>query len=251
MQITPGKFDSNFSRGIQLLQSSFDQKCNIFLFPELWTSGYPLHTPEYLSEVNIIFINHLQTIATEHQIYIGGTYLLKDENTFRNRFLLISPDQKTRGVYDKIHLFKQLKEDQVFTPGEKTVAYSINKDIIGFSICYDLRFPELYRSLTEVQATLFLLSAEWPKNRIEHWNTLVRARAVENQAYIAAVNSVGSSRNIIMGGNSLAVDPWGNILCQADETEEIVMYAEIDSAKQLVYRQEFTALQDRRNDIFQ
>ncbi len=164
MQIIPGKYDNNFSKGIHLLQSAITQECNIFLFPELWTSGYPLYSPEYLSEVNAIFINHLQTIATEHQICIGGTYLLKDENTFHNRFLLISPNQNIRGVYDKIHLFKQLKEDQVFSPGNKPVTFTINNDVLGFSVCYDLRFPELYRSLSLDKAMLFLLSAEWPKS---------------------------------------------------------------------------------------
>ena len=115
----------------------------------------------------------------------------------------------------------------------------------GLATCYDLRFPELFRALTEGGATLVILTSGWPTPRIEHWDVLTRARAIENQMWVIACNEVGSQPGIELGGRSVVVDPKGVVVAQAGTAEE-VLYVEIDPTEAGRWRSDFPVLKDIR-----
>lgn len=250
MAVNPGKLETNFSRGIEMIQAAANAGNHYVLFPELWTSGYPVVAPAKTSIANEEFIKVLRVLSFEKKIVIGGSFLLKENHNFYNRYVLITPDGEQPIVYDKIHLFKPLKEDQVLTSGKKITFKTYQEAAIGLSICYDLRFPELFRAYSAERVYLFLLAAEWPISRIAHWKILVQARAIENQSFFAAVNCVGKTATDTFGGNSMLVDPYGNVVCSGNETDECLLFTDCDLSAAETYRKNFRVLESQRKEIF-
>ena len=132
------------------------------------------------------------------------------------------------GVYRKIHLFRLFDEHKWLGEGEAPTMMDLPWGRAGLSICYDLRFPELFRRYAvEHGAELILICAEWPLVRVEHWRALLIARAIENQCFVAATNSCGDTGGTVFGGHSMIVDPWGAVIAEAGEDESLVT-AEVD-----------------------
>ncbi len=250
MHIEPGEMETNFSRGIDMLTQAADKKSEIILFPELWTSGYKLRDPEAIFHTNQEYLLNLKQIAHDRDIYIGGSYLIQEQKKFFNRFILIPPKSDSFIIYDKIHLFRLLNEDRVFSAGDKLNWFVLPFGNVGLSICYDLRFPEFFRTLGFHDMSLLLLTAEWPLKRIKHWNILLQARAIENQTFFVAVNNVGRSGKIIFGGSSKVVNPFGDVTCSGSETEEEILLADCDLDQIIEARNALSALDDRRIDLF-
>lgn len=250
MAVSPGKLEPNFKRGLEFINDAAVSGSNYVLFPELWTSGYPIQSLQKVSQSNLEFVHHLQKVALEKKILIGGSFLIRDGKKFCNRYLLITPEGELPAAYDKIHLFKPLKEDQFLASGSKLSIFKFQQAIIGLSICYDLRFPELFRAYSAEDVNLLLLAAEWPLSRIGHWKVLVQARAIENQAFLAAVKSVGITATDTFGGNSMLVDPNGNVLCSGNDTEECLMIIDCDLTAADTYRDRFPVLDSQRKDLF-
>jgi predicted amidohydrolase len=250
MHIEPGEMETNFSRGIDMLSQAADKKSEIILFPELWTSGYKLRDPEAIFHTNQEYLLNLRQIAHDRDIYIGGSYLIQDHNSFYNRFILIPPQSDTFIFYDKIHLFRLLNEDRVFSPGNNLNWFAFPFGNAGLAICYDLRFPEFFRALGFHDMALHLLVAEWPLKRIKQWSILLQARAVENQSFFAAVNNVGRSGRIIFGGSSKIINPYGDVICSGSENEEEILVTDCDLDQIAEARNALSALDDRRIDLF-
>ncbi len=250
MHIEPGEMESNFSKGMDMLSHAVDRGSEIILFPELWTSGYKLHDPEKLFHTNQKYLLSLQQIAQERNIFITGSYLIQDQGKFFNRLVLTSPQPDATTFYDKIHLFRLLNEDKTFSPGNKINWFTFPFGNAGLSICYDLRFPEFFRAIGFHNTLLHLLVAEWPLKRINHWNILLQARSIENQAFFAAVNNVGKSGKIIFGGQSKITNPFGEIICSGSETEEEVLVADCDFDQVTEAHNTLPAQEDRRIDLF-
>jgi predicted amidohydrolase len=129
------------------------------------------------------------------------------------------------------------------------VTFEYGSTKIGLAICYDLRFPELFRAYATNQVELILLVAEWPEKRIDHWNLLIQARAIENQCYVAAVNKTGQSYGESLGGYSAIINPMGEILVQGKQSEEVLM-AEIDLSDVSKIRRWMPVLMDQRPDLY-
>lgn len=138
-----------------------------------------------------------------------------------NTLPVIGPREGVLGAYRKIHLFPPMKEPQWIIPGEMPLSLELPWGRTGFAICYDLRFPELFRRYAGDGAQVVFLPAEWPYPRLEHWRTLLRARAIENQCYMVAVNRVGTDADTETRycGHSTVIDPWGETVLEAGETE--------------------------------
>jgi predicted amidohydrolase len=120
----------------------------------------------------------------------------------------------------------------------------------GLGICYDLRFTEMWRKYALGGARLFLLPAEWPARRAAHWQTLLRARAIENQVFVAACNRVGESKGETFAGKSAAIDPWGDAVVEAGAENEVLLTCEIDLAKVDDIRQRIPVFKDRRPELY-
>ena len=184
---------------------------------------------------------------------VGGSYIEKcPDGKYRNASVIFDRAGNIIGKYHKIHMFSYYgsKEKNYITSGSS--CHVINTDIgkIGLSICYDIRFPELYRSLTFAGAEIIVCPAAWPYPRLEHWMTLNKARAIENLVYFVSVNQVGKvthSRSNL--GHSMIISPWGEVIASVGSYEGVMM-AEIDLDLINKIRDEFPVLNDRNLDAY-
>jgi predicted amidohydrolase len=161
----------------------------------------------------------------------------------------VGPDGRDAALYTKIHLIGILDEDRHYGPGALPVPFAMAGVRTACFICYDLRFPELFRCVAD-QCDLVLVIASWPEPRRAHWHALLQARAVENQCYVAGVNRVGEGGGNAFAGGSVVLDPLGEPLARAGE-EEAVISAEIDPEVVARVRRDFPFLRDRRRRLFE
>ncbi|MBT6844055.1 MAG: carbon-nitrogen hydrolase family protein [Candidatus Melainabacteria bacterium] len=180
-------------------------------------------------------IKLIQKLALKKKSWILiGSLMLQAEGLPFNSSILISPQGLVTARYDKIHLFdmnfkgQQIRESSKSQAGLKPVIAQVNKLKLGMSICYDLRFPELYRHYAKERVELISVPSSFTKITGEaHWHCLLRARAIENQAFVIAPNQGGDNQGVKSYGHSMIIDPWGKILAEAGE-EETIIYADLD-----------------------
>jgi omega-amidase len=163
---------------------------------------------------------------------------------YRNLSLLYAPDGSERAVYRKLHPFSYGGEDRLFDPGREILTMDIDGWVVQPTICYDLRFPELYRAGSNRGAHLILVQANWPEARQAHWRALLQARAIENQAFVAGVNCTGAQDALHYAGGSAVFSPKGEALAQAG-ADEGMTHARIDLDECKQWRKHFPALRDR------
>ena len=187
-------------------------------------------------------------MAQKAKLSIFGSILEKRGEQFANTGAFFANNGRTMGLYRKMHLFRLFQEDRYLQAGSSWLTMDLPWGLTGVAICYDLRFPELFRALADEGALLVLIIAEWPLERIDHWRTLVRARAIENQMYIAAVNSAGETGDTVFGGHSMIVDPWGKVVVEAGE-EPMLLTGEVDLDTVESFREDIPILDDRRTDL--
>lgn len=176
----------------------------------------------------------------------GGSIVERDGDRLYNTALLIGEGGELRTTYRKIHRFGfGAGEGQLMTAGDEFHTLTGLALTMGIATCYDLRFPELFRKLTEAGAEMFVIASSWPARRLEHWRLLTRARAVENLAYVVAADACGEHAGVRQAGHSVVVDPWGEIVAEAD-ADAAVLDVRIDPERVAAVRAEFPVLQDRR-----
>lgn len=240
----------NLTRVREWVQKARAADVDIVLFPELWASGYDLeHSSSYASPLGEGMFEAVSGLAREHDIGIGGSLLEKDGDRVYNTFTLHDSDGALLAHYRKIHLFRLLDEEKWLTAGNEPILVDTRWGKIGLSTCYDLRFPELYRSYALAGAKLILVVAEWPQSRITHWWKLLQARAIENQIFIAAVNKVGHSQGAALGGQSAVIDPWGEPVVQGDG-KQALLTTTIDLEEVEKTRRAIPVFKDRNPDAY-
>ena len=223
---------------------------DILLLPELWSTGYDLtNAPKLAESENGATVRFMQELAQQHSTYVGGSILMQRSQGVCNTFVLVSPQGVVTATYDKAHLFRLMQEDVYLSSGQQLVSTQTEFGSAGLAICYDLRFPEIFRHYADVPVDFTFLVAEWPLPRIEHWRTLIKARAIENQCYMLACNRVGTDTNNTFFGHSVIVDPWGEILLEADDSEGIFA-VEVDTASIGAARAKIPVLTDRRKELY-
>lgn len=225
-------------------------EADLVVLPELWHSGYDLaHAGKYAEQENEI-LERLGDIARSKGIYFfAGSLLHRTARGIENSQAVFSPQGELIARYGKLHLFRLMHEDRYLTEGEQPVLVDTPWGKVGLAICYDFRFPELFRHYALLDARLIVVPAQWPQARELHWKTLLRARAIENQLFVAANNRVGKSDETVFGGASALVDPWGETLAEGSD-EEGVFLADLDMSKVEEARSRIPILQDRRTDLF-
>ncbi|MBS1263575.1 MAG: Nitrilase [Methanonatronarchaeales archaeon] len=215
---------------------------DIVVLPELW-SGASFETLENdaltRDEVEAAFSGASQGRA----VLAGSVGEERGDGFYNTSFLLV--DGEVAAEYSKLHLFFEGREAGRMEPGDSVVTADVGGVRAGLSICYDLRFPELYRGQLDGGAVLLLVPSAWPLRRLTHWNLLTRARAVENQCFVAACNRVGVAEDMEMAGHSCVVGPWGNLEAEAGERER-VLDVDIDLGDVDTLRERFPVLRDRR-----
>lgn len=189
------------------------------LFPEMWPSGFSLANAPRLREETEACFSWLRSYARRFKVYLAGSMLELSGRRGFNRAYVIGPAGRLKAAYRKIHLFEHGGEHRYFSPGKTATLLASSWGKIGLAICYDLRFPELFRQLSRKGAKVFLVPSAWPRERIDHFSSLLKARAIENQAYVVGVNKVGPGFHrtpLIYGGHSAAFDPWGRCITEMD-----------------------------------
>ena len=188
-------------------------------------------------------------------LHVGSTAIRRADGKLANRALLYAPDGSLRASYDKIHMFdvdldkgESWRESSAYEPGTEAVVTDIGEARLGFAICYDLRFPQLFRTEALAGADLLSVPAAFTRQTGEaHWHVLLRARAIENGAFVVAAAQGGvheDGRETY--GHSLIVDPWGRLLAEADHAEPGVVVAEIDAAQSAAARAKIPNLKNAR-----
>jgi predicted amidohydrolase len=239
--------DARIQRVAGLLAAQGD--ADLVVLPELWLQGaFDMDrfdaTAQSLDGTAISMVRE-QAQALGTWIH-GGSIITREDGHLFNASFIVSPDGALASVYRKLHLFGfDSGEASVLTAGTDLVTLAVGEATLGVTTCYDLRFPEQYRTLIDRGADLFVVPAGWPERRIDHWNVLARARAIENQAFVAALNAVGPSGEVILGGRSLVVDPWGAVIAEAGTGEEVLI-ADIDLGSVARTRTQFPVLRDRK-----
>ncbi|HZS44110.1 MAG TPA: nitrilase-related carbon-nitrogen hydrolase [Blastocatellia bacterium] len=228
MKITDGSPATNFDHAHTLINSS--PGANLYLLPELWTTGYA-HSSWQDTAVNVTpkIYADLQEFSKSINAWIGGSMIsVNDEEQLVNRFWLFSPTGEPPIHYDKAHLFAPMLEDKYLASGTRRVQVTLGGIKASPSICFDLRFPEMYRKAALEGAELFLVSSEWPQPRCETLRLLARARAAENQAYLLLSNRLGPAKDgTTFCGESMIVGPDGSIISDAKD-QEVVITADLD-----------------------
>lgn len=252
MDVVLGRPQTNLETVKTLAATAASKGAEMLVLPELWSTGYDLeHAAHYATPVNQGVFAETAVLAQHHRLHISGSCLSTiGEGQFGNTAVLHSPTGQLLGAYHKIHLFRLMDEDQYLTAGDHLTIANTPWGHVGMAICYDLRFPEIFRTYALAGAKLIILPAEWPYPRLVHWQTLLRARAIENQLYVIACNRVGTSKNSTFLGHSCIIDPWGEVVAEAGETEELIT-AEIDLTKVDEIRAKIPVFADRRPHLYQ
>src|SRR5271157_3143550 len=246
-----GQTAKNFERASEMIIQAAQQHANCILFPELWTSGYDFGNQFIHAKANTSILEKLDELAQSHQIAIGGSYLEGQEGSrLYNTHKWLSPGKNRIINYQKIHLFRLMDEDKWLQPGNQLVCTDFTWGKTGLAICYDLRFPEIFRKYALMGAQLAFIPAEWPAARISHWKTLLRARAIENQMFVVGVNCVGNIGNEVFGGSSAIIGPWGETIAESNDQDEQLITAEIDLGQVEEIRKKIPVFEDRRPDIY-
>jgi predicted amidohydrolase len=218
-------------------------RTDIFLLPEMFTTGF-IHEPAGIAEsVSGPTLEWMRETALATDAAVAGSVAVEDNGRFFNRFYFVSPDGAFR-FYDKRHLFTMGGEKERFSAGSERLIFQYKGFRIMPLVCYDLRFPVFSRAAGQVD--LMLYTASWPAPRIAAWDTLLRARAIENQCYVAAANRVGEDPFNNYNGHSAVIDHYGNTLAGSpdDDQGEAVIRAEISREDLDAFRAKVPAWMD-------
>lgn len=250
MNIILGDERRNYATVEKLVAEAARRGSHLIVFPELWSSGYALPNAKDLAHtLNTGLFAQVSTLAQQNKISICGSILEKRGNEVANSAAFFSPNGRLMGVYRKIHLFQLMDEHKYLQPGSAPLAMDLPWGRSAIAICYDLRFPELFRRYAVEGAKLMVIPAEWPIERVEHWRTLLQARAIENQMFVAATNAAGKTGNTTFGGHSMIVDPWGKIVVEGGEQPNLIT-AEVEMDLVDEVRERIPVFDDRRSDMY-
>lgn len=237
---------ANYSRVDVLVRAARLEAGTLLLLPEMFATGFSMNACAIAEALDGPTATFVGSLARQHGTYVlAGVVLRPDDGSPRprNEALLFGPDGRLACRYAKIHRFTFAGEDGHYGAGGRPVACNVTGWRVQPAVCYDLRFPELFRGRETRGAELICVIANWPAARESQWLTLLKARAIENQAYVAAVNRCGRDPNVAYSGRSQIIDPRGEVLADGDG-EERVIRAQVDLGALRDYRRKFPALSD-------
>ncbi len=207
----------NHRRAALLLEEAAAGGARLALLPEMFSTGFSMDSRRIAQPPGGPSESFLREQSARLDLWILASVPEAGEPSPRNMALLVSPDGSVVR-YAKIHPFSYAGEDRVYTAGDRVVTAEIEGMRVTPLVCYDLRFPEPFRTAAD-ETDLFAVVANWPDQRREHWRALLRARAIENQAYVAGVNRAGDGNGLHYAGDSAAIAPLGETIVEADDRE--------------------------------
>jgi omega-amidase len=248
-----GDAAGNLNKALEYAQYACEAGCDMVVFPEMVDTGCETDKiRKYASSWNDGPFLQLQSIAEQTRLCIVcGISELVDDRLF-NAVAVLGPDGKLLGRYRKTHLIttEPFEEQRVFTAGDSFCMFSYGGLNFGVMVCYDLRFPEVARHYATHDASVILMPSAWPLSRLSHWQTLIGARAIENQVYMVCPNRAGRDGELEFGGNSCFVDPWGEMIEHASGSEERLIIGSVDIQRLQEVRNFMPVLKHRRTDLY-
>lgn len=228
-----------------------EQKPDVLLLPELWDTGYDLGRLGEIADPDGQRAQALlQEVAGTLDCHvIGGSIAEARKGNVYNTTYAFDRKGNLAGSYSKVHLFRLMNEEKYLSAGDTPGLYILDGQTVASAICYDIRFPEWLRLLALRGSKVLFVSAQWPHPRLDHWRQLLIARAIENQMYVVACNRVGEGGGNMFCGHSLVVNPWGEVVAEGMQQEEIVR-VELDLSLVDEVRGRIPVFADRRSNLY-
>lgn len=233
---------ADVQENIRRADAAIDSKlgADLYVLPEMFSTGF-CTVPEGIAETDGVTLQWMKAKAAQVNAAIAGSVAVKEDGKFYNRFYFVKPDGAVT-YYDKKHLFTYGGEHERFTAGNERVVVEFREVRILLEVCYDLRFPIWSRNHGDYDMILYV--ASWPTVRVAAWKSLLVARAIENQCYVAGVNRVGNDPSNEYSGASMVVDPYGKIIAACDDGVEMSAEADVDMEMLEAFRAKFPVLND-------
>jgi len=251
---SPGNVPENVAKIREFATRARDAGADLVVFPEMSDTGYTLEAIQNQSSSwSDGAVPQLQKMARDLGLVIVCGVSEREGGQTYNTQVVVDPQGNLAAKYRKTHLFVggKLSEDKCFSPGTEFTDFDLGEFRFGLTICYDLRFPEIYRALAVNKGVnAFLISAAWPIPRIEHLRALVLARAIENQSYVILSNRVGSDDGVTTCGSSVVIDPYGVIVAAASADREELVVADLFLDVVTQVRSRIQVFADRRADLY-
>ncbi|MFN0120393.1 MAG: nitrilase-related carbon-nitrogen hydrolase [Blastocatellia bacterium] len=239
---------ASHDRARRLIDLAAPAKGSLVVLSEMFATGFSMNAAAITDSESHETQNFLSRIAIDHNVYVTGGVVTSDTGgRGRNESVTYNPEGVEIARYCKMQPFTPAGESDNYVAGPRPMTFTCQEFTIAPFICYDLRFPEHFRAAVRMGANLYTVIASWPSYREQHWMTLLRARAIENQAYVVGVNRTGHDSMHPHSGRSMIIDPRGEILADAGNGE-CVISATLDLQALLDYRKQFPFLADMRAD---
>lgn len=252
MAVAFGDPKTNFKNVATKIKTAAQTGADVIILPEMWNTGYALTELATIADEEGKETQYLLSkLADQLKVnIIGGSVAVKEEGEFYNRTYVYDRTGKLLSQYDKVHLFGLMAEDKYLTAGRMEHLFELDGIKQSSAICYDLRFSEWQRHHALKGAHVLYVPAQWPEPRLHHWRTLLQARAIENQCFVVGINVCGNNPENIFAGHSLIVNPWGEIIAEAD-AEERFLSANLDLEQVAEARGRIPVFADRRPELYQ
>lgn len=251
LNIQFGDPDANYEQIEVAIQRAAEQTVDVIVLPEIWNTGYALTRLNVLADDDgQRTLQLLSKLARQFRVNIvGGSVAVARDGHYYNEMLVVDRQGQLLSRYDKVHRFGLMAEDRYITAGETENVFELDGTVAMGAICYDIRFPEWLRKQAARGPQVIFVSAEWPTARQMQWRLLLQARAIENQAFVVAVNRVGSDPDNQFGGQSLVIDPLGQIVAIGGAHAQLIT-AELDLTQVDQVRGQIPVFEDRRPELY-
>ncbi|MGE5702882.1 MAG: carbon-nitrogen family hydrolase [Clostridia bacterium] len=247
----PEENRKNLLKAVEQLEQA-EQKPDVLLLPELWDTAYDL---KRLDDIADDLGENAKAVLSEaakrlNCFVVGGSVSERIDGKVYNTSFIFDRSGKQIGNYSKVHLFRLMHEEKYLAAGDQPGLYDFEGQPVGSVICYDIRFPEWIRTYALKGVKVLFVCAQWPHPRLQHWRQLLIARAIENQMYVVACNRVGDDPKSTFCGHSMVIDPWGEIIAEGLQQEEIIT-AQIDLSVVDEVRGKIPVFDDRRTSLYE
>lgn len=238
--------EANYTQMESKLKEACINKTDLFLLPEMSFTGFSMNTDK-TKESDLKTVNRISYYAKKYHMAIGFGWVKDCGEKSENHYTIVNKEGNIISDYAKIHPFSFSGEDKKFQGDKKIDVFELDGIKFSSFICYDLRFPEIFQ-IASKEAHVIIIPANWPEKRREHWKCLLRARAIENQVYIIAVNCVGEIGGVTYSGDSGVIDPNGEIMIEMSGREDLLKYQLSDDVD--IFRSCFQMKHDRKEGLY-
>ena len=251
MDVLPGRWEENTVRAAQLIEKAMADSPDVIVLPEAWDLSFLPQGADSIGDPSCSRVTaQIGALAKKHQVNIvaGSVSCLREGKRY-NTACIFDRQGNRIATYDKTHLFSPSGECDHYEKGNSLCRFTLDGAKCGILICYDLRFPELARTLCLPGLDVLFVVCQWPKARVTHMQQLAIARAIENQLFVACCNACGSAGETVCGGHSLIVDPLGSVLARGEDTETILTAdCSLDQLQKI--RNSIPVFLDRRPELY-